>query len=100
VIALVLVGWLVVQNVVSPRVLGSAVGLDPLVVLAAVLIGGAVAGPLGAVFGVPVVAAIASLLGVWLDVARPGARVSPAPTVAPAAAGAADRAGEAMASPG
>jgi len=100
VLALVLVGWLVVQNVVSPRVLGSAVGLDPLVVLAAVLIGGAVAGPLGAVFGVPIVAAIASVLAVWLDVARAAGRARPAPTRAPAAADAADRAGETMASPG
>jgi predicted PurR-regulated permease PerM len=76
----ILVGWFIVQNVVSPRVLGSAVGLDPLVVLAAVLVGGAVAGPLGAIFGVPVAAAIASVIAVWLDVARPAGRVPPAST--------------------
>ena len=100
VIVLILVGWLVVQNVVSPRVLGSAVGLDPLAVLAAVLIGGAVAGPLGAVFGVPVVAAIGSVFTAWLDVARPAGQVPPASPGAPAEAAAADRAGDMTAAPG
>ena len=65
------VGWLLIQNVLSPRVMGSAVGLNPLVVLFAVFVGSAVAGPLGAVFGVPIVAAMASLFTAWLDHVRP-----------------------------
>ena len=65
------VGWLLIQNVISPRVMGSAVGLNPLVVLFAVFVGSAVAGPLGAVFGVPIVAAMATLFTAWLDHVRP-----------------------------
>jgi predicted PurR-regulated permease PerM len=76
-----LVGWLVLQNVVSPRVMGASVGLNPLVVLAAVFLGGSIAGPLGAVFGVPAVAAVASVFTAWLDVVRPARRVPPSPTV-------------------
>jgi predicted PurR-regulated permease PerM len=68
---IMLVGWVVIQNIVYPRVMGTAVGLNPLVVLAAVFVGGALAGPLGAVFGVPVVAAVASVFMVWLDHVRP-----------------------------
>ena len=33
VVAVMAVGWLLIQNVISPRVMGSAVGLSPLVVL-------------------------------------------------------------------
>jgi predicted PurR-regulated permease PerM len=69
--AVMAVGWLLIQNVISPRVMGAAVGLNPLVVLFAVFVGSAVAGPLGAVFGVPVIAAMASLFTAWLDHVRP-----------------------------
>ena len=75
--ATMLVGWLFIQQVISPRVTGSAVGLNPLVVLFAVFVGSAVAGPLGAVFGVPIVAAIASLFTVWLDHVRPADALPP-----------------------
>jgi predicted PurR-regulated permease PerM len=75
VLAVMLAGWLLLQNLVAPRVLGSAVGLHPLAVLAAVLIGGALAGPLGAVFGVPVAAALAAVFLAWLDVIRPASSV-------------------------
>jgi predicted PurR-regulated permease PerM len=73
------VGWLLIQNVISPRVMGSAVGLNPLVVLFAVFAGSAIAGPLGAVFGVPIVAAVASLLTAWLDHVRPEETLPPPP---------------------
>jgi predicted PurR-regulated permease PerM len=75
VVVIMALGWLLLQNVVSPRVMGSAVGLNPLVVLAAVFIGGALAGPLGAVFGVPVLAALASVFVAWLDHVRPASQV-------------------------
>jgi predicted PurR-regulated permease PerM len=77
VVVIMALGWLLLQNVVSPRVMGSAVGLNPLVVLAAVFIGGALAGPLGAVFGVPVLAALASVFVAWLDHVRPASQVPP-----------------------
>lgn len=77
VVAVMAVGWLLIQNVISPRVMGSAVGLNPLVVLFAVFVGSAVAGPLGAVFGVPVIAAMASLFTAWLDHVRPEGELPP-----------------------
>jgi predicted PurR-regulated permease PerM len=77
VLVTMLVGWLFIQQIISPRVMGAAVGLNPLVVLFAVFTGGAVAGPLGAVFGVPIVAAMASLFTAWLDHVRPEAALPP-----------------------
>ena len=65
------VGWLIMQNIVAPRVMGSAVGLNPMIVLAAVFLGGAIAGPLGAVFGVPILAAIVTVFVAWLDHIHP-----------------------------
>lgn len=62
---------LIVQNVVSPRVMANAVGLNPVLVLAAVFIGSQVAGVFGAMFGVPVLAVLVSLFEPWLDEARP-----------------------------
>ncbi len=67
------VGLLVIQNVISPRVLGSAVGMNPILVLAAVFVGAQVAGALGGVFGVPVLAVFVTLFNAWLDQVRPPA---------------------------
>jgi predicted PurR-regulated permease PerM len=69
------VGLLVIQNVISPRVLGSAVGMNPILVLAAVFVGAQVAGALGGVFGVPVAAVGATLFNAWLDQVRPPAPI-------------------------
>jgi predicted PurR-regulated permease PerM len=77
VIVIMAVGWLVMQNIVSPRVMGTAVGLNPLLVLAAVFLGGAVAGPLGAVFGVPILAAIVTVFVAWLDHIHPEEALPP-----------------------
>jgi predicted PurR-regulated permease PerM len=71
------IGWLLMQNVIAPRVMGTAVGLNPLVVLAAVFLGGAIAGPLGAVFGVPIIAALASVFVAWLDHVHPEDELPP-----------------------
>jgi predicted PurR-regulated permease PerM len=65
------IGLLVIQNIIAPRVLGSAVGLNPILVLAAVFVGAQVAGALGGVFGVPVAAVGATLFNAWLDQVRP-----------------------------
>ena len=43
----------------SPRILGKRVGLSPLYVFAAVLVGGAVFGPLGVLLAVPILAVLA-----------------------------------------
>lgn len=67
------VSLLVIQNVISPRVLGSAVGMNPILVLAAVFVGAQVAGTLGGVFGVPVLAVFVTLFNAWLDEVRPPA---------------------------
>ena len=64
---------LIVENVVSPRVMANTVGLNPVLVLAAVFIGSQVAGVFGAMFGVPVLAVLVSLFETWLDKARPKA---------------------------
>jgi predicted PurR-regulated permease PerM len=50
-----------VVNVVAPKVMSQSIGLHPVMVLAAVLIGARVAGPWGALFGVPVAAVIAAM---------------------------------------
>jgi predicted PurR-regulated permease PerM len=68
---LLTISLLIVQNIVSPRVMGSAVGLNPILVLAAVFVGAQIAGVLGAVFGVPVLAVVATLFTAWLDQVRP-----------------------------
>jgi predicted PurR-regulated permease PerM len=46
----------VVVNVLAPRIMSQSVGIHPLLVFAAVLIGAQVAGGWGAIFGVPVAA--------------------------------------------
>jgi predicted PurR-regulated permease PerM len=66
---------LIVQNFVTPRVMGNAVGLNPVLVLGAVFVGAQLAGAFGAIFGVPVLAVIASLFDTWLDKVRPESEV-------------------------
>lgn len=52
--------WLIVQTlegfVITPRILGRRLGLNPWLVFLAVLVGGALFGPLGVVLAAPVVA--------------------------------------------
>jgi len=55
------VGWVVVMNVVQPRVMADAVGIPPIVVFASVLIGSKVAGVPGAVFGLPIAAVMSAV---------------------------------------
>ena len=54
------VGWFVVSNIITPRVMAHAVGIHPIVVLISVLIGGKIAGIAGAIFAVPFAAIIAA----------------------------------------
>lgn len=62
--------WLIVMlfiaqqilfNVIMPRLMGQSVGLHPLLVFAAMLIGGTLAGGWGLLFGIPVAGVIASV---------------------------------------
>ena len=64
---------LVLENAVKPRMIGGAVGIHPLVVIASVLVGSTAAGFWGAVFGVPfgalVYFAIRAAYTRWVSVA-------------------------------
>jgi predicted PurR-regulated permease PerM len=51
----------VLFNMIMPRLMGQIVGLHPLLVFAAILVGGAVAGAWGILFGIPVAGVIASV---------------------------------------
>ncbi|GAC1313834.1 MAG: AI-2E family transporter [Chloroflexota bacterium] len=55
----------VIFNVVAPRVLSRQVGLHPLLVFFAVLSGARVAGVWGAIFGVPVVAVVLTMISFY-----------------------------------
>lgn len=52
----------VLFNMIMPRLMGKIVGLHPLLIFAAILLGAAFAGAWGLLFGVPVAGVIASLL--------------------------------------
>ncbi|HET9085531.1 MAG TPA: AI-2E family transporter [Candidatus Limnocylindrales bacterium] len=53
-------GWLLVMNVLQPRIMQGAVGIHPIVVLGSVLVGSKVAGIPGAIFGIPIAAVVSS----------------------------------------
>jgi predicted PurR-regulated permease PerM len=52
----------VLFNMVMPRLIGRSVGLHPLLVFAAILVGAAVAGGWGILFGIPIAGVVASVL--------------------------------------
>ena len=61
------IGWFVVMNVVQPRLMASAVGIHPVVVLASVIIGLKMAGVVGAIFGIPIAAVLSSFFFYYLN---------------------------------
>lgn len=61
------IGWFIVMNIVQPRVMASAVGIHPVVVLASVLIGLKLYGIMGAIFAVPVAAVISAFFFHYLN---------------------------------
>jgi len=89
---LMLAALLLVQqvlfNVVMPRLVGQAIGLHPLLVFAALLVGGTMAGVWGVLFGIPVAGVIASIAQFFYERARlgtgPVALHSPAQPAVPA----------------
>jgi predicted PurR-regulated permease PerM len=70
------VGWLLVMNVLQPRVMGEAVGIHPIVVLGSVLIGSKIAGVTGAIFGIPIAAVLSAVFFHFLRLARDDGSVS------------------------
>ncbi|HLB11364.1 MAG TPA: AI-2E family transporter, partial [Dehalococcoidia bacterium] len=75
----------IVLNVVAPRVMSQNVGIHPLVVFLAFLLGFKLAGLWGAIFGVPVAGVVNAMVQYFIDrtqAARPllesGAEVPPA----------------------
>ena len=60
-VALALVS-LAIENVVKPRVMGTAIGVNPIVVLSGVILGGIAAGFWGVLFGIPIGALLWTLL--------------------------------------
>ena len=55
-------GWILVMNILQPRIMQGAVGIHPIVVLGSVLIGGRIAGIPGAIFGIPIAAVVSAFL--------------------------------------
>ncbi|MCI0582168.1 MAG: AI-2E family transporter [Chloroflexi bacterium] len=53
-------GWLVVMNVLQPRLMASALRIHPIIVLGSVLVGGKIAGISGAIFGIPIAAVLSA----------------------------------------
>jgi predicted PurR-regulated permease PerM len=74
------IGWLLVMNVLQPRLMQEAVGIHPIVVLGSVLIGSKVAGVTGAVFGIPIAAVLSAFFFHFLILNR-----EPGPVAARAA---------------
>ena len=59
-LVLMLIGWIVVMNVLQPRIMQGAVGIHPIVVLGSVLLGSRIAGVPGAIFGIPIAAVVSA----------------------------------------
>ncbi|MDQ3701760.1 MAG: AI-2E family transporter [Chloroflexota bacterium] len=85
----------VVVNLLMPRIMGRSLGMHPLLVFAAVLVGSRIGGALGAIFGVPAAAMLYLLIRafyqrvlIYTPLYRKGAPLSPEaliPAPAPAA---------------
>jgi hypothetical protein len=66
-LAIMVVGWFVVMNIIQPRVMADSVGIHPVVVLLSVIIGLKVQGVVGAIFAVPVAAVISTFFFFYLE---------------------------------
>ena len=75
-VLLVVGGLLILQqltfNVLAPKLMSESLGMHPLLVFAALLVGGRVAGIAGAIFGVPVVGVLWAMFRQWIDRSRIG----------------------------
>lgn len=61
--AVMMIGQLMLTNVMMPRVMGRELGINPLLVLFAVLIGGKIYGVAGILFAIPAAAVISTITG-------------------------------------
>ena len=68
------IGWFVVMNIVQPKVMASAVGINPVAVLISVLVGLKLAGIAGAIFALPFTAVLAAFFHHFLDRSADGPR--------------------------
>ncbi len=66
-LAIMVVGWFVVMNIIQPRVMADSVGIHPVVVLLSVIIGLKLQGVVGAIFAVPVAAVISTFFFFYLE---------------------------------
>jgi predicted PurR-regulated permease PerM len=53
-------GWLLIMNVLQPRLMAQALRIHPIIVLGSVLVGGKIAGISGAIFGIPIAAVLSA----------------------------------------
>jgi predicted PurR-regulated permease PerM len=70
------IAWFVTMNIISPRLMSGAVGIHPIVVLAAVVVGGKIAGIVGAIFGIPIAAVLSAFFFYWFGRSREGGTVA------------------------
>ncbi len=66
-LAVMLIGWFVVNNILLPRLMASAVGIHPVAVLVSVLVGLKIAGIAGAIFALPFAAVLAAFFHHFLN---------------------------------
>ena len=69
-------GWMIVMNVLQPRLMQEAVGIHPIVVLGSVLIGSKIAGVTGAIFGIPIAAVLSAFFFHFLVMSREASPVT------------------------
>jgi predicted PurR-regulated permease PerM len=61
------IGWFVIMNVIQPKIMASAVGIHPIVVLGSIIVGLKLAGIPGAIFGIPIAAVLSSFFFHYLN---------------------------------
>lgn len=66
-VAILVIAQTILVNAIQPRLLREGVGLHPILVIVALLVGSQVAGVWGAIFGIPVVAVVNLLLRYVVD---------------------------------
>ncbi|MNX91792.1 hypothetical protein D3C86_1239020 [compost metagenome] len=65
-----LVIWWTKDNIIAPRVMSHTTGLHPVLIIAAVLMGGKLAGFLGVLLAIPIMAVIVTTMRFWLQQQR------------------------------
>jgi predicted PurR-regulated permease PerM len=62
-----LVGWFIDENILAPVVRAGALELHPIVVTFAFLLGGQLAGAIGAIVAIPLAAVVQAFVGKYLE---------------------------------